>query len=36
LIGLLAQHVGILRALFVVLAALAVGLLTSAAARPAQ
>jgi fucose permease len=34
LIGLLAQHVGILRALFVVLAALAVGLLTTGAARP--
>jgi MFS family permease len=34
LIGLLAEHVGILRALFVVLGALVLGLLCSAAARP--
>ena len=34
LIGLLGQHVGILAALLVVLAALALGLLTSGAARP--
>jgi predicted MFS family arabinose efflux permease len=34
LIGLLAEHVGILRALFVVLGALVVGLLASGAARP--
>jgi fucose permease len=34
LIGLLAEHAGILRALLVVLAALALGLLASAAARP--
>jgi fucose permease len=34
LIGLLAQHVGILRALFVVLGALTVGLLVTGAARP--
>jgi fucose permease len=34
LIGLLAQHVGILYALFVVLGALAIGLLVSSAARP--
>ena len=34
LIGLLAQHVGILRALFVVVAALALGLAASGASRP--
>ena len=34
LIGLLAEHVGILRALFVVLGALVLGLLCSGAARP--
>ena len=34
LIGLLAQHAGILRALFVVLGALTLGLLASGAARP--
>jgi predicted MFS family arabinose efflux permease len=34
LIGLLAEHVGILRALFVVLAALVLGLLASGATRP--
>jgi fucose permease len=34
LIGLLAEHAGILRALFVVLAALSLGLLASAATRP--
>jgi cyanate permease len=36
LIGLLAQHTGILHALFVVLGALAIGLLASPAARPAK
>jgi MFS family permease len=34
LIGLLAEHVGILRALFVVLGALVIGLLGATAARP--
>ena len=34
LIGLLAEHAGILRALFVVLGALVVGLLCAGAARP--
>ena len=34
LIGLLAEHVGILRALFVVVAALTLGLAASGASRP--
>ncbi|MGH3923574.1 MAG: MFS transporter, partial [Pseudonocardiaceae bacterium] len=36
LIGLVAEHAGILRALLIVLGALALGLLTSSASRPAH